>query len=89
MKRLIDCFLYSINIEKILSKLHSHGLLSDDDKLIISCAPTGLQSNWLLLQCVVHFNSLAVLTFCQLVQQYLPEKSQQLLKGKPLICLYS
>ena len=82
MKGLIDALLYDIDGELILSKLHSHGLLSDDDELIILSAPTGLQCNWLLLQCLIHFNSLAVLTFCQLVQQYQPEVLQWLMKGK-------
>jgi len=82
MKDLIDYFLYNINTQVILPQLHSHGLLSDDDKDIISSAPTGLQSNWLLLQCVLHFNSLAVSTFCQLVYHYQPEKLQKLLEGK-------
>ena len=49
-----------------------------DDKVIISGAPTGLQRNWLLLQCVI---SLSLLTFCQLVQQSQPEVFQQLITG--------
>jgi len=82
MKGLIDHFLYHLDGEPILPKLHFHGLLSDDEKAIISSAPTGLQSNWLLLQCVIHLDTLAVLTFCQLVQQYQPEVFQLLMNGK-------
>ena len=44
MKGLIDALLYDIDGELILSKLHSHGLLSDDDELIILSAPTGLHA---------------------------------------------
>ena len=83
LKGLIDCVLYNFNTEAILPMLCSHGLLSEDDKVIISSAPTGLQSNWLLLQCVIHLNPLAVLTFCQLVQQlYQPDLVQQMFGGK-------
>ena len=82
MKGLIDFFLY--DYEENLLNLHSHGLLSDDEKMIISGAPTGLHRNWLLLQCFVHLSSIALLTFCQLVQQYKPVHLHPLVKGKQL-----
>ena len=81
MKRLIDYLLYNINDGVILSKMYSHGLLTNENLRIMLNAPNGWQMRWSLLQCIIHFSSLAVLTFCQLLQHGQPETFHQLIRG--------
>lgn len=81
MKGLIDYLLYNIDDEVILPKIYSHGLLTNQNKRVILNAPNDWQTRWLLLQCIIHFKSLAVLTFCRLVQQSQPETFHQLIRG--------
>ena len=68
-----------------LPAMHSHGLLTEDEKNIICKMSSSHQRNQLLLQHVMHLKSLPLLSFCQLLQQKQLELFEKVVEGKNYI----
>ena len=65
----------------LINKMCSTGLLTGDEKSVISSGHTVHHRNWLLLEHVRHFELQLLLEFCKLVKEEWVEIGSQLTAG--------
>ena len=73
--------LRDIDADLLTDKMSSTGLLTADEKFVISSGHTVHHRNWLLLEHVRHMKLKPLLQFCKLVEEEWPEIGSQLIKG--------
>ena len=73
--------LRSIDADLLTDKLCCIGLLTAHEQLVVSSGHSVYQKNWLLLEHVRHMDVLAVVTFCEVVQEIWPQIGLQLITG--------
>ena len=71
----------SIDAGLLTDKMISVGLLTVNEKIVISSGHSVQQRNWLLLQLVQQMDVQAVATFSELVQEIWPQVGSQLITG--------
>ena len=81
--------LRSIDADMLTDKMCSVGLLTAHEQFFISSGHSVYQKNQLLLYHVQHMNVQALLTFCELVQDFWPQIGSQLITGMYIIMCYS
>ena len=81
--------LRSIDADMLTDKMCSVGLMTAHEQFVISSGYSVYQKNRLLLYHVQHMNVQALLTFCELVQDFWPQIGSQLITGMYIIMCYS
>ena len=76
-----DVLLRDINADMLTDKMRSAGLLTDNEKTVISTGHSVHHRNWLLLEHVRHMDMQALVTFCELLQKTWPQIGLQLITG--------
>ena len=74
--------LKDIDVDLLTDKMCSTGLLTGDEKSLISSGHTIHHRNWLLLEHVRHFELQLLLEFCNLLKEEWVEIGSQLTAGK-------
>ena len=70
-----------INADTLVDRMATNGMLSTSDQELISIGHSLHQRNLLLLGCVQHMSTQALLAFCELVQELWPIVGSQLVEG--------
>ena len=73
--------LRDIDADLLINKMCSTGLLTGYETSVISSGHTVHHRNWLLLECVRHFELQLLLEFCKLVKEEWVEIGSQLTAG--------
>ena len=74
--------LRDIDADLLTDKMCSTGLLTGDEKSVISSGHTVHHRNWLLLELIRHFELQLLLQLCKLVKEEWVEAGSQLTAGK-------
>ena len=77
-----DLLLSNLNADSLIKQMCSDGLLTSQERAIISSGHSVHQRNMMLLEYTRHMDIQAVKSFCELVQKEWPQIGSQLSIGK-------
>ena len=69
------------DVSLVVDRMSSNNLLTPNDQEMILAGHSIHQKNWILLECVRCMGMQAMVKYCELVQEILPEVGFQLLTG--------